>query len=356
MTTQNTQPRTYARVKPKTRLEATYSAPSTSTVTAEPVVEPLEINWPQADPEIDSFQLIVEAVPNKCLSEISGYRIVDLKHVIQWAMLMERHRNMCESSQIDFVGERLDGFRSELIFKCNMCDKAWRHFTESSDKINTACVWTTVTSGSFYTQAADITSLMDIPTMSANKFRRIEKKLGSVWFEHLTEEIKIAGEQERSIAIKKGHVSSDGVPFVTLYVDGGWLKRSYGHNYDSSSGMILANTKLPLSGRNILKPKVMKLTLVARKIIMHSSAHTAMAADLRNGPLHVFGVHENCKDYYCNINKTLTDGSERKEENLVESLKNNAPEVWALIYAANEKIALKQVVCLMRRQMWQKTS
>lgn len=86
----------------------------------------------------------------------------------------------------------------------------------------------------------------------------------------------------------------------------------------------------------------MKLTLVARKIIVCSSEHAStMAADLRNGPLHVFGVHENCKDYYCNVSKTLKDGTEKKEEDLVERLKTTAPEVWALIYAANEKIALK---------------
>ncbi|XP_045505283.1 uncharacterized protein LOC123701769 isoform X2 [Colias croceus] len=179
--TQNTQLRTYSRVRP-------------STVKAEPVVDPLEINWPQPDPEIDSLQLIVEPGPNtgtnKCLSAISGYRIVDLKHVIEWAFLIERHRNMCESSQIEFVSERLDGFRSELIFKCSMCDEAWTHFTESSDKINTEFVRATVTSGSCYTQAAQITSLMDIPTMSANKFHCIEKNLGSAGFEHLTEEIK----------------------------------------------------------------------------------------------------------------------------------------------------------------------
>lgn len=174
--TQNTQPRTYARVKPKIRLEATYSAPSTSTATAEPVVESLVINWPRADLETDSFQLIVEAAPNEGLSGISEYCIVDLKHVIEWAFLLERHRNKCESSQIEFVNERLDGFRSELIFKCSMYDKYWRHWTESSDKINTAFVWATVTSGSFYTQAAHITSLMDIPTMSANKFQKVLKK------------------------------------------------------------------------------------------------------------------------------------------------------------------------------------
>lgn len=72
---------------------------------------------------------------------------------------------------------------------------------------------------------------------------------------------------------------------------------------------------------------------------MCSSESAAMAADLRNDPLHVFGVHENCKDYYCNVNKT--SASEKKEENLVESLKKTSPEVWALIYAASEKIALK---------------
>ncbi|CAG5029991.1 unnamed protein product [Parnassius apollo] len=89
---------------------------------------------------------------------------------------------------------------------------------------------------------------------------------------------------------------------------------------------------------------------------MHSSEHTAMAADLRNSPLHVFRVHENCKDYYYNINKTLTDGSERKEENLAETLKNNAPEVWALIYAANEKIALKAGLSLANGHKWHETA
>lgn len=70
----------------------------------------------------------------------------------------------------------------------------------------------------------------------------------------------------------------------------------------------------------------------------NSSDHVAMAGDIRNGPLHVFGVHDNCKDYYCNV---TVGENEKTEENLVECLKKTAPEVWALIYAANEKIALK---------------
>lgn len=101
-------------------------------MTAEPAFGPVvDINWPQADPEIGSFQLTVESVPNTCLSEISGYRIVELRHVIEWVSLMERYRNICESSQIEFVHEIHDGFRSVLTFKCSMCGKAWEHCTES---------------------------------------------------------------------------------------------------------------------------------------------------------------------------------------------------------------------------------
>ena len=46
------------------------------------------------------------------------------------------------------------------------------------------------------------------------------------------EEIIEVGGKEKKIAIEKGHVSEDGVPYVTAYVDGGWSKRSYGHNFN----------------------------------------------------------------------------------------------------------------------------
>lgn len=40
------------------------------------------------------------------------------------------------------------------------------------------------------------------------------------------------------LAEEKGEVDSDGVPFTTVVVDGGWSKRSYGHNYSASSGVV----------------------------------------------------------------------------------------------------------------------
>lgn len=59
-----------------------------------------------------------------------------------------------------------------------------------------------------------------------------------MWRDHLTEEIQKVGEQEKALAIKKGQISSNGVPYIEVYVDGGWAKRSYGHDYNSASGMV----------------------------------------------------------------------------------------------------------------------
>lgn len=64
---------------------------------------------------------------------------------------------------------------------------------------------------------------MDIPTISATKFRQTEKLLGNVWQEYLCAEIKKNGEEEKAIAIEKNNVDEDGVPHVTVYVDGGCL-------------------------------------------------------------------------------------------------------------------------------------
>ncbi|XP_030019778.1 uncharacterized protein LOC115439875 [Manduca sexta] len=423
--------------------------------------EPVEVVWfesvnsPESESDTDVYELPEEIVSSDNLSLMSGYRIVDLKHVLMWAFNMQKHSQSCEGSQIEFVSETQNGFHSTLTFKCSICDKNWHQSTEKDDEINTSFVWATMTAGSHYTQAAHITTLMDIPTMAGNKFREIKKKIANTWHTHLTEEITKAGEQERCIAIEKGNISSDGTPYVTVFVDGGWSKSTYGHNLDPLAGMaciigketkkclffgaknkycytcqyykqmrmevkdhhccknltgpfstiesdiivegfqkseeihdlryqsfigdgdssvfshlkekvsygnqikkfecknyiiknytstlykILANTKLPLYGRNILKSRLVKLIRIARKMIVHNSGNpSSMVDDLRNGPHHVFGNHEKCKEYYCSLVNSPSDNKSKKK-NLVTILKSTAPRVWALIYAANERVFLK---------------
>lgn len=50
--------------------------------------------------------------------------------------------------------------------------------------------------------------------------------------------MQIAGREELDAAIQQGHIDSDGIPYISVYLDGGWSKRSYGHNYNAASGVV----------------------------------------------------------------------------------------------------------------------
>lgn len=47
-----------------------------------------------------------------------------------------------------------------------------------------------------------------------------------------------AGKEEARIAKENGNVDPDGIPFITVYLDGGWSKKSYEHSYDAASGTV----------------------------------------------------------------------------------------------------------------------
>lgn len=47
-----------------------------------------------------------------------------------------------------------------------------------------------------------------------------------------------AGKEEKKWAIQNGQTDKNGVPYITVYLDGGWSHRSYGHNYNAASGVV----------------------------------------------------------------------------------------------------------------------
>lgn len=49
--------------------------------------------------------------------------------------------------------------------------------------------------------------------------------------------METAAAKERTIALERNQVCPDGTPWITVYVDGSWSKRSYGTNYNALSGM-----------------------------------------------------------------------------------------------------------------------
>jgi len=50
--------------------------------------------------------------------------------------------------------------------------------------------------------------------------------------------MKIAGDEERRLAIEAGTVGVDRIPMFTVVADGQWFKRSYKTKYDALYGMV----------------------------------------------------------------------------------------------------------------------
>jgi len=61
-----------------------------------------------------------------------------------------------------------------------------------------------------------------------------EKRIGERWWKLLRESMKAAGQE--AIAISKGRYHQ-GVPAITIIVDGGWSKRCHRHSYNAKSGV-----------------------------------------------------------------------------------------------------------------------
>ncbi|KAF2882519.1 hypothetical protein ILUMI_23655 [Ignelater luminosus] len=76
---------------------------------------------------------------------------------------------------------------------------------------------------------------MDMPTPSPKFYRKLVNDVGRVWEMQHQSEMKKAAE-ERKLAIEAGDIE-EGIPFITVIVDGGWAKYSYGHGFLSLSGV-----------------------------------------------------------------------------------------------------------------------
>ncbi|KAI4455555.1 exonuclease phage-type/recb c-terminal domain-containing protein [Holotrichia oblita] len=134
--------------------------------------------------------------------DISGNRIVDINYILKWATTLQyNHAKICSTGTLILKKEQRFGLVSKFTFQCNLCERQYKYATEDPTK----------------------------PNSTINN--------GAVWKDALWQELHTAGEEERLLAIEKGHVIEN-VPWITVYLDGGWSKRSYGHRYNAASGVV----------------------------------------------------------------------------------------------------------------------
>lgn len=89
-----------------------------------------------------------------------------------------------------------------------------------------------------HTQLTEFVAFLDMPSLSCDNYIAIQKHVADIIHESPWEEMKIAGEEEKRLAIECGNLDSDGTPMCTVIADGQWSKRSYRKKYDALSGVV----------------------------------------------------------------------------------------------------------------------
>lgn len=118
-----------------------------------------------------------------------------------------------------------------------MCKEKFFLCNDTGDMdINTAAVAGAVSVGIGYSQLEEFLSALDLPVMTEPVYQKRHNIVSDTFDKALVKSMNEAAEEEKNIALEKGHVSKDGIPIIDVVVDGCWSKRSYRKNYSALSG------------------------------------------------------------------------------------------------------------------------
>lgn len=170
--------------------------------------------------------------------ELTGRRMIDVKYLFEQLSSIDHSPFNCTFKDFKFISENRQGFCSSFKFDCKMCGaKVVLKSDRSGGEINQHAVHGIVTSGNGFAQLDEFCAHVEIPCMSDKLFIKENIIFGDIIKDIALESMQQAGIEEKEIAIAKGHVDPDGIPYITVVVDGSWAKRSYRTNYNSLSGV-----------------------------------------------------------------------------------------------------------------------
>ncbi|GBM51756.1 hypothetical protein AVEN_175321-1 [Araneus ventricosus] len=175
---------------------------------------------------------------------ISGRRIIDINYFISQVQDCNKHSPFgCTFSDMQILSEKRNGLNTGLKMKCRMCSYTKVFWTENPQSptmsANSAAVTGIMSIGGGFSNMEEFFSALDIPSMSEKTFIKEQEKISDAWEVTALKEMESAVSEERSLAIQRGDVDSEGISLLTVVVDGSWAKRSYKTNYASLSGVIV---------------------------------------------------------------------------------------------------------------------
>ena len=171
-------------------------------------------------------------------------RIVNLDKLQQYVNDLSIHSAQCGDSFV-LTGETRQGFASILAGQCSACNHSIS--LETSPKVkglkqyarwecNLAAVWGQMVTGGGHQNLEESMSVLGVPVMNKSTFIETERDIGKWWKEQLTKSMAEAGAEEKRLAEERGSFH-EGVPAITVVVDGGWSKQSHKHTYNANSGV-----------------------------------------------------------------------------------------------------------------------
>ncbi len=175
-----------------------------------------------------------------------GSRIINLDKLQQYTNDLTAHSSRCKGTMV-LYGETRHGLASILRGHCPTCNH--RITLETSPKVkgprgysrwecNLAAVWGEMTTGGGHSRLEESMSVMGVPVMTKSSFIRSECGIGEQWRRSLIDSMAEAGREEKRLAEERGDFH-EGVPAITVVVDGGWSKRSHKHSYNAKSGVAI---------------------------------------------------------------------------------------------------------------------
>ena len=177
---------------------------------------------------------------------LNDNRIISLHQLQQQLELITNHTASCKSYNNIMINEqKREGLASVFTIHCNGCNEEFTLATSAKVKgpsghqyweNNLAAVWGQMSTGGGHTTLQETMSVLGLPAMTKKSFMATERRIGEWWWNHLQESMKSAGEKEKAIAISQNRYHQ-GVPAITVIVDGGWSKRSHKHSYNAKSGV-----------------------------------------------------------------------------------------------------------------------
>lgn len=130
----------------------------------------------------------------------------------------------------------------EFLKEVRICNMLTKIESEKNDlgciPINKAVISGTYAIGIGQTQVAEFSASIDLPYMTHTAYMKIAETLSDEVKKTAWNAMKLAGIEERRLALEAGDVDKDGIPMCPAITDGQWSKRSYKTKYDVLSGAV----------------------------------------------------------------------------------------------------------------------